>query len=128
MKVKVTRSIDISDVPTLASEMLDPACDNLDHMRGWLSNLVRDLCKNKITATMSLLEIRRLRSALIDVETVLADVESIMSGLAEYEKKQELAEDQEKIHQEALAEALKQKSLAKSKQQEVKDEPDDLPF
>jgi hypothetical protein len=114
MKVKITRSLDISEVPAMASEMLAPPCEHLDDMSDWLSQLARDLSRNKTTATLALLQIKRAREVFAEVDLALADVEYIMTGLVDLER-QSLAQS-----------APVDEELAR-RQQEVGDE-SDLPF
>ena len=52
MKVTITHSIDLEEVPEKASELLIPAEDKLSSSLRWLSSLIRDLSNNDVPALM----------------------------------------------------------------------------
>ena len=97
MKVTITHSIDLEEVPEKAAELLLPAEEKLSNAMRWLNALSRDLCRDDISAEMASMSLSRLRVALRESDQVLGEVASILSGVVEYEKKQrssdEAAED-----------------------------------
>jgi len=86
MKVTITHSIDLEEVPEKAADLLTPAEEKLTHIMRWLSGLTRDLCNNKITAEMASLSLDRVRRELAECDNIIAEVEGIMSGVADYEQ------------------------------------------
>ena len=124
MKVKITHSINLEDVPEKASELLIPAEERLSNSLRWLGDLSRDLSRDNISAEMAVLSLDRIRRAMGECDHTLAEVEGILGGVAEYEKEQVLppsppmTQPSEGFHQ-------MMEDIAKEK--EKHDEPD-LPF
>ena len=110
MKVKISRRVELEKVPSMVSEILDPAEETLVDVLSWVKALSAELKSNKVTASLAMLQIQRLKAALIDVEQSVVDAEGIISGLAEYEQSIQLQDEQ-----------------VPEQQEEIKDEPD-LPF
>ena len=86
MKVTITHSINLEDVPDKASELIIPAEELIANVARWLNSLARDLSNNNITAEMAVLSLDRCRRALGDCDHSLAEVEGILQGVADYEK------------------------------------------
>jgi hypothetical protein len=89
MKVTITHSIDLEEVPEKAADLLMPAEDKLAYIVGWLSGLSCDLHNNKITAEMACLSLDRVRREMAECDNIIAEVEAIMSGVANYEQQKD---------------------------------------
>ncbi len=90
MKVRISHSIELEEVPEKAAELLMPAEDKLTDAVRWLDHLCRDLSRKNISAEMAAMSLDRIRRTMGECDNALAEVEGIMQGVAEHEKQQEL--------------------------------------
>ena len=90
MKVRISHSIELEEVPEKAAELLIPAEDKLTDAVRWLNNLSKDLCRSNVSAEMAAMMLDRIRRMMGECDSVLAEVEGIMQGVADYEKEEAL--------------------------------------
>ena len=86
MKVRITHSIDLEEVPKKVSEMLAPATRDIGNVVRWLENVQQDLESDSITPEMTVSLIERVRLVLGDADTALQEANNIMQGVVEYNK------------------------------------------
>ena len=90
MKVRITHSIELEEIPERAAELLEPAGDKLADAVRWLDNLSRDLYRSNVSAEVAAGMLDRIRRAMGEADAVLSEVEGIMQGVADYEKQEAL--------------------------------------
>ena len=84
MRVKITHSIDLEEVPEKAYDLLLPIEQKLAQALRWLASLNRDLSDNDIEPELAALSIDRIRRSLGTSDNILEEVQSIMAGVADY--------------------------------------------
>ena len=77
MKVRITHSIDLEEVPKKVSEMLAPATRDIGNVVRWLENVQQDLESDSITPEMTVSLIERVRLVLGDADTALQEANNI---------------------------------------------------
>jgi len=90
MKVTITHSIDLEDLPEKVVELLMPAEDKLSNSIRWLSTLCRDYSNEDISAAVAAENLDRIRKALSDCDSVLSEVSDIVQGIVAHEQQQQL--------------------------------------
>jgi len=90
MKVNISHSIELEDLPQKAAELLMPAETRLKNALRWLDVLVRDLDGKVIDTKMAVVSLDRIRRSLGTCDNVLTEVENIMQAVLEYEQRQDL--------------------------------------
>ena len=90
MKVSITHSIDLEEVPEKASELLIPVEEKLADTVRWLNNLCRDLSRGNMSSELAALSVERIRRTMGEGDVILGEVENILQGVADYEKSQAL--------------------------------------
>tara|TARA_Y100000034_G_C6794339_1_gene355898 strand:- start:214 stop:576 length:363 start_codon:yes stop_codon:yes gene_type:complete len=90
MKVRISHSIDLEEVPAKAAELLIPAEKLLEDALRWFDALREDLANDNISTEIATLSLDRIRRAMGTCDTTLEEVENIMKGVLEFEKGQNL--------------------------------------
>tara|TARA_Y100000593_G_scaffold90924_1_gene178462 strand:+ start:824 stop:1195 length:372 start_codon:yes stop_codon:yes gene_type:complete len=123
MKVTITHSIDLEDVPKKTADLLEPAKEKLNNSLRWLESLCADLSQDNISAEMAALSADRIRRAMAESDIVLAEVGNILSGVAQHEREKQTDLPLTPAAVDDLDKALRELAAAK----EEKNEPN-MPF
>ena len=89
MRVKISYTTDIDDVPDKVCEIIHDSLDELQQAQDLLKRALSDLGNPKQNMTHSIVALDRARLALGSVDTSLAEVFSIMGALEAYYKGEE---------------------------------------
>ena len=90
MKVRITHSIELEEVPEKSAELLCTAEEELNDAVRWLGGLVRDLSRNNIPAEMAVMSLDRIRRVLGQCDQALVEVENILQGVVDYQNQESL--------------------------------------
>ena len=129
MKVRISYSIDLAEVPAKSAEMLSPISTKLSRLESKLFNLVGELQSDDPDLGLIVKGIDRARLVLGDCDGILTEVGTIISGLKEHaEQATEAEETITEIEQKAestLNEVKKTTEVMTGRTlREVPDEPD----
>jgi len=86
MKVSITHSINLEDIPEKVADLLAPAEHKLSNSIRWLSTLCRDYSNEDISAAEASMSLDRIRKALGECDLVLNEVSNIVQGVVDYEQ------------------------------------------
>ena len=80
MRVRISYSVDIEDVPTECARMLHDSIEQIEEIKEEISDLVRQLDDNKAQAWLVKTNIESCRKKLAKLDSVLADNDMILEG------------------------------------------------
>ena len=102
MKVRISYSIDLEEVPAKSAEMLSPVSIKLGQLENKLFNLVGELQSDDPDFGLIVNGIGRTRMVLADCDGILVEIEAIVNGLKEHvEQATEVEETITEIEQKA---------------------------
>ena len=80
MRVRISYSVDLEDVPAECARMLHGSMEQIEEIREDISNLVNQLDDGKAQAWITKDRIKRCREKLAKLDSILADNDSILEG------------------------------------------------
>ena len=80
MRVRISYSVDIEDVPLECARMLHDSLEQIEEVREEISTLVRQLDDNKAQAWLTKTNIDSCRKKLAKLDSILADNDMILEG------------------------------------------------
>jgi len=80
MRVRISYSVDLEDVPSECARMLHDSIEHIEEVREELSELIKQLDDDKAQAWLVKDKIIRCREKLAKLDTILADNDLILAG------------------------------------------------
>ena len=80
MRVRISYSVELEEVPQEVSRLLDQACNQASELRDELDRLVYDIDQESIDAHRAAKTFEELRGILASLDHQLADSASILQG------------------------------------------------
>ena len=80
MRVRISYSVDLEDVPSECARMLHDSMENVEEVREEISELVKQLDDDKAQAWLVKDKIKRCREKLAKLDVILADNDMILEG------------------------------------------------
>ena len=80
MRVRISYSVDLDDVPSECARMLHDAASQMEEIKKEVGDLVRQLDDGKIQAWLAKDKINKCRERLAKLDSVLADNDMILQG------------------------------------------------
>ena len=91
MRLRISYSVDLKDVPIECGRMLHDSMEYVEEVREEISELVKQLDDNKAQAWLAKDKIKRCREKLAKLDSILADNDMILEGY--FSAKESEAED-----------------------------------
>jgi len=80
MRVRISYSVDLEDVPSECARMLHDSMENIEEVREEISELIKQLDDDKAQAWLVKDKIERCRKKLAKLDSVLIDNSAILEG------------------------------------------------
>lgn len=80
MRVRISYSVDLDDVPGECARMLHDSLEHVEEVREEISELIKQLDDDKAQAWLTKDKINRCREKLAKLDTILADNDMILEG------------------------------------------------
>lgn len=91
MRVRISYSVDLEDVPSVCAGMLHDSLEHVEEVREEISELIKQLDDDKAIAWLVKDKIERCRAKLAKLDAALADNDLILEGY--FKAKEPEAED-----------------------------------
>ena len=91
MRVRISYSVDLDDVPSVCAGMLHDSLEHVEEIREEISELIKQLDDDKAQAWLAKDKIERCREKLAKLDAILADNDMILEGY--FKAKEPEAED-----------------------------------
>lgn len=83
MRVRISYSVDLEDVPSVCGSMLRDSLEHIEEVREEISGLIKQLEDDKAQAWLAKDKINRSREKLAKLDAILADNDMILEGYFE---------------------------------------------
>jgi hypothetical protein len=80
MRVRISYSVNLDDVPGECARMLHDSLEQIEEVRDEINSLVKQLDDDKAQGWLSKDKIDRARKKLAELDSILADNDSILAG------------------------------------------------
>lgn len=92
MRVRISYSVDLDDVPSECARMLHDSIEHVEELREEISELIKQLDDSKAQAWLAKDKLHRCREKLARLDSIFADNDMILEGYFSAKQPQE-AED-----------------------------------